>query len=319
MPAPHPEALRQRVVDAYLGRDNSETYKSIAWRFGVGLASVSRWLRAFRETGSVAPKPMGGDRRKAELLEEASDLIEVIVRDDPSWTTSELSEKVGMSLGLNLSRKAIGLLLHTLGFSFKRAVFRAPASSRPDVVRSRERYIEQQPEMNAHRLVFVDETGFIVDMNRLYGWAPVGEQAIVSGMTKGKRLSVIGAMSTTGPRGMMSFEGTLNTDVMLKYIHTVMGPNLRKGDIVVMDGLSVHRSARVAEALQEYGASALILPPYSPELNPIEHLWSTLKARVRATGATTWSRLVTLVDQVWKELNATFYPNWVKACGYTVN
>lgn len=169
--------------------------------------------------------------------------------------------------------------------------------------------------MEVPRLIFIDESGFIVDMNRLYGWAPIGEQAVILGNTRGRRLSVVGAMSLDGPRAMMSYEGTLNTPRMVEFIDNHLGPALREGDIVVMDGLSVHKTAEVRNAIEWYGGSVLILPPYSPDLNPIEHLWSTLKARIRALGTASWRELVDLVATTWGKLDLAFYPNWLRNCG----
>jgi len=150
-----------------------------------------------------------------------------------------------------------------------------------------------------------------VGMNRLYGWSPQGEQAVITAEIRGKRLSIVGAMALDGPRGMMSFTGSLNTERMLEYVDGYLGPNIIEGDIVVLDGMSVHKSVKVREAIEAWGGSVLILPPYSPELNPIEHLWSTLKARVRALGTSTWDELVVLVDEVWKGLEHDYYPNWI--------
>ena len=170
--------------------------------------------------------------------------------------------------------------------------------------------------MDPKKLIFVDEAGFIDEMNRLYGWAPRGEQAVISAKIRGKRLSVVGAMAMDGPRGMMTFTGSMNTGRMLEYVENHLGPNIVEGDIVVLDGMSAHKSVQVREAIEAYGGSVLILPPYSPELNPIEHLWSTLKARVRALGTSSWDELVGLVEKVWKELDIGFYKNWVRNCGY---
>ena len=171
--------------------------------------------------------------------------------------------------------------------------------------------------MDAARLIFIDEAGFIVGMNRLYGWAPIGEQAVIRAQTRGRRLSVVGAMALDGPRAMMSYAGTLDTVRMLEFVADHLGPTIKAGDIVVMDGLSVHKTAEVRAAIESHGASVLILPPYSPDLNPIEHLWSTLKARIRALGTAKWQELIDLVATTWHGLELEFYGNWVRNCGYS--
>lgn len=171
--------------------------------------------------------------------------------------------------------------------------------------------------MPTSKLIFIDETGFIVGMNRLYGWSRRGEQAIISRKTRGKRLSVVGAMSLDGSRGMMTLEGTLNTEKMLTFVEEHLGPNIQEGDIVVMDGCSVHKSTKVREAIEKHGGKVLILPPYSPDYNPIEHLWSTMKARVRAVGCESWGALKELVDTTWSGIEAEFFGNWIKNCGYS--
>lgn len=153
-------------------------------------------------------------------------------------------------------------------------------------------------------------------MNRLYGGSLVGDQAVISRETNGKRLSVVGAMAADGPRGMMFFEGTLKTEVVLEYIDNHLGPSLNDNDIVVMDGCPVYKAKAVRKAIESHGATLVILPPYSPELNPIEHLGSTLKARVRAVGTSAWSELEALVHRTWSALELGCYQNWVASCGY---
>lgn len=105
---------------------------------------------------------------------------------------------------------------------------------------------------------------------------------------------------------------------MLEYIDVHLGPTLKRGDILVMDGLRVHWTKRVQAALASYGLKTLLLPPYCPDLNPIEMLWSTLKARVRKDGTPTWELLVDLVTSTWETMDLNFFPKWVTASGYTV-
>lgn len=179
-------------------------------------------------------------------------------------------------------------------------------------------FISEQPNLNTAKLVFVDETAVWCSMNRLYGWSPCGRQAVIKRNKHGKRLSIIGGIAEDGERGHMTYSGTLNGDRMVEFVMNHLGPNLQEGDIVVLDGLGVHKMAKVRQAIASFGASVLILPPYSPELNPIEHTWSTLKARIRAVGVATWDELIVLTKKVWAEL-PPFCAGWVRHCGYVAS
>jgi transposase len=185
-------------------------------------------------------------------------------------------------------------------------------------VKLRKEFLERQRAMDTRRLVFVDETAVHCFMNRLYGWSARGRQSVIKRDKHGSRLSVVGAITQDGLRGHMTYTGTLNGDRMLEFVMASLGPNLRSGDVVVMDGLSAHKMASIRDAVAAFGATILILPPYSLELNPIELAWSTLKARVRAIEAPSLDRLSELVDTVWAEL-AEFCAGWVRHCGYATS
>ncbi len=181
-------------------------------------------------------------------------------------------------------------------------------------IAKRQSYVDAQTTLDASKLVFVDESGVMVGMNRLYGWSPRGEQAVIARRTKGKRLNLIGGMALDGERGLMEVDGSVNKERIAEFMteHLVLNP----GDIVVMDNASVHTALLVREAIEGRGASVLYLPPYCPEFNPIEHLWSTLKAGLRAAGSRAWSELRTQVAELWRDMDAAFFPNWVENCGY---
>ncbi|MFT6144877.1 MAG: putative transposase [Myxococcota bacterium] len=83
-----------------------------------------------------------------------------------------------------------------------------------------------------------------------------------------------------------------------------------------MDECPVHKAIAVRQAIEDWGATVVILPAYSPELNPIEHLWSALKSHVRAIGTTAWSELEPLVNRLWPRLERHYYKNWIGNCGY---
>lgn len=169
--------------------------------------------------------------------------------------------------------------------------------------------------MDTSRLIFIDETAAWCHMPMLYGWSKLGEQAVMMGKRRGKRLSMVGAIAVDGLRGHMVYEGTMTSPTMVEFVRTVLGPNLRDGDTLVLDGASPHKTAAVREAAESFGAKILILPPYSPELNPIEHAWSTVKAHVRKLGATCMEDLRALVNEAWERVTP-FVAGWIRHCGY---
>ena len=154
----------------------------------------------------------------------------------------------------------------------------------------------------ADRLVFLDETGASTKMARLYGWGPKS-QRVVCDVPQGhwKTTTFIGALRTTGLTAPMVIDGAMNGDVFLAYLQQQLIPTLLPGDIVVMDNLSSHKKAGVREALESAGVALRYLPPYSPDLNPIELAFSKLKTLLRKSAERTvealWNRIGHLVDE----------------------
>lgn len=165
-------------------------------------------------------------------------------------------------------------------------------------------------------LVFLDEFGVQPGMNRLYGWSLCGRPPVITRQVRAKRLNGVGAMALDGPRALMTYTGSMDEARMLEFVHDHLGPALNVGDTVVMDGLRVHTMASVLAAIESYGATVLILPPYSPELNPIEMVWSVIKARLRAMGGVAWQELESTLRALWDTLEREFFPRWIKHCGY---
>jgi transposase len=125
---------------------------------------------------------------------------------------------------------------------------------------------------DARRLVFVDESGFSISMDRLRSRAPRGERAYGRvPRNRGKNQTLIASMSLRGGMGgCMCIEGATDAAVFEAYVEEVLAPSLVEGQVVVLDGLGAHRTARVRELIEGRGCDLLFLPPYSPDLNPIE-------------------------------------------------
>src|ERR1700737_2951462 len=148
---------------------------------------------------------------------------------------------------------------------------RAAERKRADVARARRRWIREQGFLDPAHLVFIDETAVTTNMLRLNGWNPRGER-LVSDAPMGHWATVtfIAGLRQTGIVAPMLIKGAMNGEAFLAYIEQCLVPTLKRRDIVVVDNVPFHKVAGVEEAIQAVGASLRYLPPYSPDLNPIE-------------------------------------------------
>jgi transposase len=125
-----------------------------------------------------------------------------------------------------------------------------------------------------------------------YGRSPIGQRVFDEKPTnKGQRVSMVGAMSADGMKTAMTFEGTMNTAVFLYFLQHFLCPLLKAGDVVIMDNAPVHKNDEVKTLIEATGATLLYLPPYSPELNPIELAWNKIKQLLRKQKARTLDSL----------------------------
>lgn len=154
----------------------------------------------------------------------------------------------------------------------------------------------QQPTLTPSKLAFIDETAVKTGMTRRYGRAKSGHR-LVAAAPHGhwKTTTFVGALRCDGLTAPLVIDGAINGELFLAYVEQVLVPTLKPGDVVIMDNLRVHKMAGVREAIEAAGAKLLFIPPYSPDLNPIELAFSKLKALLRA-------KAIRTVDALWKAL-----------------
>ncbi len=172
--------------------------------------------------------------------------------------------------------------------------------------------------MPAEKMVFVDETGTKLGMARNYGWGPRNKPVAITQPVRGKHVNLIGAIGLDGVRASMTIEGSVNGEVFQVFLRDGLVPTLRKGDIVVMDNLSVHKVRGVRELIESAGARVLYLPPYSPDLNPIELTWAKVKSRLRAVGANSVELLNTVIGRALDAIDEALCRRWFSHCGYEI-
>lgn len=167
------------------------------------------------------------------------------------------------------------------------------------------------------KLKFLDESGVTTQMTRLWGRAPKG-QRVAEARPEGhwRVLTTLGAMSLAGMVATMTVESATDGDVFEAFLEQVLCPQLKQDDVVVMDNLSVHKVERVRELIEGAGARLLYLPPYSPDLNPIEKAWSKFKQFLRSAKARTAEALDQAVTQALTTITAENAAAWFRHCGY---
>lgn len=158
----------------------------------------------------------------------------------------------------------------------------AAEQDRPDVAAARRAWMEMQKQLDPDRLVFIDETGTSTNMGRLRGRCPRGER-LIGKVPHGhwKITTFVAALRRTAVTAPFVIDEPINGESFAVYLERCLLPTLRPGDIVVMDNLSVHKSDRVRRIIEAAGAALIDLPPYSPDLNPIEMAFAKLKAYLR--------------------------------------
>ena len=177
----------------------------------------------------------------------------------------------------------------------------ATEQDRPDILKRREDWFEGQLDLDPDRLVFIDETWASTNMARGYGRAPRGERRR-AGVPHGhwKTTTFVAGLRRSGMVAPWVIDGPMNADAFTTYVSRVLVPELSPGDIVIMDNLSSHKAPAVRAAIEKAGAVLLFLPPYSPDVNPIEMAFSTLKAHLRKAAERTihglWNAISRIVD-----------------------
>jgi transposase len=127
---------------------------------------------------------------------------------------------------------------------------------------------------------------------------------------------MLGSIRLDGQTACMVIEGATDSEVFREYVRHILGPTLRPGDIVICDNLGAHRDAEAQKLIEARGAQLCFLPPYSPDLNPIEAMWSKVKASLRAAKARTSQSLLTAIQEALNSVSAKDAQGFFRHCGY---
>jgi transposase len=168
-------------------------------------------------------------------------------------------------------------------------------------------------------LVFLDESGAKTNLTRLRGRAPRGARVYArSPHGHWQTTTMISSIRLDGSTACLAIDGPTDREVFRVYVAQVLCPVLRAGDIVILDNLAPHKGAAIVKLIEAVGATLQFLPAYSPDLNPIEKMWSKIKALLRAAEARTVETLVEAIGRALKCITKQDAINWFASCGYSI-
>lgn len=308
--AAHSMETRKNVLRALL--KGELTQDEIAEQFGVCVRWVRLLYHRWMTTGRIEPSPHGGGF-PPKITAEKEQQIRAFLQQCPDATLEEIRTACGLSVSLAAICKA----LKRMGLPRKKKDTHASEQDQPEVQEKRRKWKFKTARADVKHFVFIDQTGINTRMQRDYGRAPKGVRVIGSIPDKHYQNStVMGAMRLDGTVQTFVYDGGTDVPTMLTFIESVLAPSLTTGDIVIWDNLRTHLSASVIAAIEQTGAKVWALPPYSPDMNPIEELWSKLKTHLRKIAARTKDVLINGLQSALETITTSDIVNWFVHSGY---
>ena len=190
----------------------------------------------------------------------------------------------------------------------------------PDAASGRRRnFVIARRFVESKQFVFIDESSAKTNMTRLFGRSRIGERCnVFNAHGHWKTTTMISALRVDGviEDATMLLDGPMNAATFLRWVERCLAPSLKPGDVVVMDNLGSHKASGVEEAIECVGARVWYLPPYSPDLNPIEKLWSTIKSWLGRAAADTLDGLTRAAGEAFRAVGADECAHYFRSCGY---
>src|SRR3954471_17590674 len=265
-------------------------------------------------TGETETRP----RRNHQELKLAAhhDAIRAEIAQGPDATLNELRARLWSRHGVAAS---LGLRHRTgpAGPDAEKKSLRTEEQERPELARQGADWRAGQARLNPQRLVFVDETGAATNMARRYGRGPRGKR-VDGPVPHGhwKATTFVGGLTARGFVAPYVTDGAMNGAIFKAWVEQILAPALRPGDIVIMDNLAAHKVAGVREAIEAQGAELRYLPPYSPDLNPIEQAFAKLKTLLRKAAERTVDALWNTIGRLLELFPPTECANYFANSGY---
>ena len=187
--------------------------------------------------------------------------------------------------------------------------------TKPDVIEERKIWNENLLNYDVNKLIFLDESGVNINMTRIYGWAMGGNRVVDNApINTPTNTTILSSIRLNGQTAYTTYSGGTTGEKFVEYLKNILFPTLDKGDIVIMDNMMrSHHIKAVAEAANEAQITILYLPPYSPDLNPIEKMWSKIKSILRKITVRTLADLPNTIKQAFQKVSVSDCKGWFKS------
>jgi len=304
--------LRQRIVAAVDAAEG--TLAEIAQLFQVSISCITRLLQRRRASGSLAPKPHAGGPQPKLTPHDEQRLLELL-QQQPDATLTELRDR----LGVRCSIMTIARALSRHHITRKKKTRYADNRNTPKVQGQRRAFQKQLAAVDPKHLVFVDEMGATTKMTRTYGRALQGARVPQGIPGKWESVTFLAGMRLSGVTAPFAFEGATDGPKFEAYVEEVLVPQLHRGDVVVWDNLQPHKMKPVVAAVEGAGATVVPAPPWSPDLIPIEEMFSKVKETLRALAARTTQTVYAALGVALEGVCRQDILSWFQDCGLCAN
>jgi transposase len=261
----YPVKLREKVVNYVLNQ--RKTMKETSKVFEISYETVRNWVKMYREKGTLEV-----EKKEVKPYKLDWEALRKDVEENPDAYLEERAKKFDVAIS------TIWNALKKMGIKRRKK----SKQYQEQKVEEREKYEERLAQVEQAKRVYLDEFGINQTIAREYGWAERGKKLVAQ--IKGKRekrINGVAAYRQGKVIAPMLYEGSMTALFFNEYIKTILLPELNPGDVVIMDNANFHKSPLVKKYLAEKNCSLLFLPTYSPDLNPIEHIWAALKSQLR--------------------------------------
>ena len=302
------DETRKLLIEAWNKTHNA---KEIPECFSVNTSTVYRLEKQMRETGSVKTRTSQRGRKHALTPEDLQN-IDRVVQQEPDITIDEIIDKLGLHVCNETVRKAV----IKLGYSYKK-LFMPQSRSVPDVREKRRNWKKHMSEKDINHLVFLDESGVNINMTRHYARAWKNRRAVdKTPLNTPCNTTVLSSIRLNGDCAYTVYPGGTTVERFAEYLKTKLLPTLSEADIIVMDNMRSHHAKAVKQLLDSSKVTYLYLPPYSPDLNPIEKMWSKLKAFLRKEKIRIASELPSAISKGFLTIRPKDCIGWFHSCNY---